>query len=282
MSKLLCIYHNHCTDGFAAALAVRTALGKDNVEFFPGQYGKDAPDVVGRDVVMVDFSYKRDTILSMAKDAYSILIIDHHKSAKENLVDLPDNVTAIFDMDKSGAVLTWEHYHPDTLLPDLFKHIQDRDLWKFELEGTREILANLFSLPFDFDVWERLLSTDLDYLLQDGLAITRAHNKNVNELIDSLASRAVIAGYNVPVLNAPYMYSSDAGNIMAKGEPFAATYWFSPSGVTFSLRSSEDGVDVAKVAEMFPGGGGHKHAAGFKLKIDELDQIDIGVEIEID
>ena len=88
MSKILCIYHGNCADGFGAAWVVRKALG-DDVEFFPGVYQSEPPDVTGRDVVMVDFSYKRDVLLDMAAEADSIVIIDHHKTAQEDLVDLP-------------------------------------------------------------------------------------------------------------------------------------------------------------------------------------------------
>ena len=73
----------------------------------------------------------------------------------------------------------------------------------------------------------------------------------------------------MPVLNAPYFWSSDAGHIMGVGEPFAACYWDTPGGRVYSLRSAEDGVDVSEIAVMY-GGGGHKHAAGFKVSYSEL------------
>ena len=47
MTKPLCIYHGACDDGFAAAWAVRKALG-DNVEFYPGVYQKEPPPHAGR------------------------------------------------------------------------------------------------------------------------------------------------------------------------------------------------------------------------------------------
>lgn len=68
----------------------------------------------------------------------------------------------------------------------------------------------------------------------------------------------------VPVACLPYTLSSDAGHMMAKGEPFAACYWDTPEGRCFSLRSAEDGMDVSEIAKDY-GGGGHKHAAGFRV-----------------
>jgi oligoribonuclease NrnB/cAMP/cGMP phosphodiesterase (DHH superfamily) len=103
----MCIYHGNCADGFGAAWVVRKAMGE--IDFHPGKYQEPPPDVTGKDVVMVDFSYKRPVLLEMAEKANSILILDHHKTAAEDLLDLPANVTAKFDMGHSGAMLTWEH-----------------------------------------------------------------------------------------------------------------------------------------------------------------------------
>lgn len=76
----------------------------------------------------------------------------------------------------------------------------------------------------------------------------------------------VIGGNSVPVANIPYTLTSDAGNLMAQGEPFAACYWDTPSGRVFSLRSTDDGADVSAIAKGY-GGGGHAHAAGFQMPI---------------
>lgn len=86
--KVLCIYHAFCADGFGAAWIVRRALG-DGVEFHAASYGQEPPDVTGRDVLMVDFSYKRSMLDKMAEVARSILVLDHHKTAAEDLDSLP-------------------------------------------------------------------------------------------------------------------------------------------------------------------------------------------------
>jgi oligoribonuclease NrnB/cAMP/cGMP phosphodiesterase (DHH superfamily) len=152
----MCIYHGNCADGFGAAWVVRKALGE--IDFHPGKYQEPPPDVTGKDVVMVDFSYKRPVLLEMAEKANSILILDHHKTAAEDLLDLPANVTAKFDMGRSGAMLTWEHFFPGEAPPPLLLHIEDRDLWRFALQNTRQIQANVFSFPYDFQVWDTLMA----------------------------------------------------------------------------------------------------------------------------
>jgi len=267
---IICIYHGNCADGFGAAWAVRKAAKEKNeiVDFYPGIYQEIPPNVKNKDVIMVDFSYKRPVLLEMAKDANHILILDHHKSAKEDLINLPGNVEVYFDMERSGAMMAWDYFHGGKEPPELIKHIQDRDLWKFELQGTREIQAAVFSYPYDFDIWDTLIEENPAKLAQEGMAIERKHFKDIREFIKSAAYRMDIAGYNVPVLNAPYFWSSDAGHIMGENEPFAACYWDIQDGRIFSLRSSDNGIDVSEIAKRF-GGGGHKHAAGFKIKRDE-------------
>src|SRR5271168_4499839 len=149
--KPLCIYHGNCADGFGAAWVVREALG--DVDFHPGVYSEPPPNVAGREVYIVDFSYKRPVLLEMAKVAEGITVLDHHKTAADDLKMLPANVDSVFDMEHSGAILAWDYWFADKPSPLLLRHIEDRDLWRFLLPGTREIQANVFSYPYDFAVW---------------------------------------------------------------------------------------------------------------------------------
>ena len=287
MGKILCIYHGNCADGFGAAWAVRQALG-DEVEFHPGVYQEAPPNVTRRDVLMVDFSYKRPVLDEMAAKARSILILDHHKSAAEDLAgyqkppqwedwlngesiarryndDLP--VAALFDMDRSGAGITWDYFH-DAPRPLLIDHIEDRDLWRFKMDGTREIQACVFSYPYDFEVWDMLMEADTDILRNAGEAIERKHFKDIAELLAVTKRRMTIGGHTVWVANLPYTLSSDAGHALCEAEnagPFGACYWDTPDGRVFSLRSAGD-FDVSAIAKQY-GGGGHKNAAGFRKEI---------------
>lgn len=267
-----CIYHGNCADGFGAAWVVRKALG--DIDFHAGVYQTLPPDVTGKDVVMVDFSYKRPVVLEMAEKANSILIIDHHKTAIEDLINLPDNVRTVFDTEHSGAMLAWLHYFPEESPPELLMHIEDRDLWRFALKNTREIQANVFSYPYNFEVWDTLMCKTAEDLARDGVAIERKHFKDVKELLGVTTREMLIGGFEVPVANLPYTMVSDAGHELAKGKPFAACYWDTPKGRVFGLRSDENGVDVSEVAKQY-GGGGHKHAAGFTISYDRAALLEI-------
>lgn len=288
---ILCIYHANCADGFGAAYAVWRAIGDDSdditVAFHPTSYQQNPPNVEGKHVVIVDFSYKRDVLADMAQTARSILVIDHHKTAQEDLADLkppkstfvahlaehtgpaPCKPRAIFNMNYSGAVLTWNYMNPARAVPTLLLHVQDRDLWKFEMDCTKEISAALFSHAMDFHVWDAFVkfSTDFENLIVEGAGILRAQRQNV-DMIAKKSFRCTIAGYDVPVVNANYCFASDLGHVLCAGEPFAAVFSTTDDGIQYSLRSDDSSplcVDVSEIARQF-GGGGHRNAAGFFIR----------------
>lgn len=276
----LCIYHGNCADGFGAAWVVRKALGSD-VEFHAAHYGDPAPDVTGKSVIIVDFSYKYDVLVALADKAASVLVIDHHKTAMADLVDVPPaelhyeahkknstgKLHALFDMNRSGAGLVWDFFFPQRQRPSLINHIEDRDLWQFKLPGTHEVMANLFSYPQDFATWDCLFSDNIEAIRHDGEAINRQHQKTVADLVRTTKRRMLIGGHDVPVANLPYMFASAAGHLMAEGELFAASYFDTSDGRNFSLRSTDSGMDVSEIAKQY-GGGGHRNAAGFRVALD--------------
>lgn len=271
MMGKLCIYHGNCADGFASAWVVRKALG-ETVTFHAGVYQDAPPDVTGHDVILVDFSYKRPVLEALRAQAASVVILDHHKTAEEDLKDLP-GVHSVFDMNRSGARITWDYFYPNADPPALLKHIEDRDLWRFALRKTREIQASVFAYPYEFPAWDFLMSADLEKLSVEGEAIERKHFKDIRELVAVTTRRMNIGGHNVPVANLPYTLTSDAGHLLAKGEAFAGCYWDTPGGRVFSLRSTDGGMDVAEIAKLY-GGGGHRNASGFRLSFVEAQKLE--------
>lgn len=277
-SRPLVIYHGNCADGFAAAWCFWKKFG-DEAEYLPGVYQTPPPNVTGRDVYLVDFSYKRAIVEGMLLQANSVTLIDHHKTAIEDLQPLfkqdswtgePKQLAHFTDLERSGATLAWDYLFPTEPRPLLLGHIEDRDLWRFKLPGTREIQANVFSLEYTFETWDKLMSANQAELMRmtaAGAAIERKHHKDIAELVKVCRRRLTIGDHEVWVASLPYTMSSDAGHLMAAGQPFAACYWDTPDGRVFSMRSHDDGVDVSEVAKRY-GGGGHQHAAGFKVPRD--------------
>jgi oligoribonuclease NrnB/cAMP/cGMP phosphodiesterase (DHH superfamily) len=139
------------------------------------------------------------------------------------------------------------------------------------LTSSREVNAYVFANDYGFSEWsilEDMLSEQQGVVdvARAGAAIEKKHHKDVAELVRVCQRTMIIGGYKVPVANIPYTLTSDAGHLMAKGERFAACYWDTPNGRVFSLRSTDEGLDVSLIAKGY-GGGGHRNASGFQMPL---------------
>lgn len=273
--KKLCLYHRNCIDGYFAAGVVGQYFGADNVEFAAMQYGEPVPDLIGRDVYIVDFSFKPDELLPTLKTAGNVIMFDHHKSAIKHWdgAELPDNLLFVKDIDKSGVGIVWQYFYPNVTLPPLLAHVQDHDLWQFNLPGTREIVSALYSRGFiqneKFACLQPTELSPIDELIKEGRAVARGNLTIIKELIKRNMCIGLFCGYTVPVANIPHEHASIAGELLSKGQPFAVLYEDRLSlGVRkFSLRSTVgEGVDVEEIARSM-GGGGHKNAASFTVSL---------------
>ncbi len=260
-------YHANCLDGFGAAYALwqshRESFLTGPIEFAPVNYGDPVPFTNPRDDVwIVDFSWPRGEMEKLAErlsEGGILKVIDHHKAAASELEGLPFST---FDMEKSGAVLTWETVFPGRDVPMLLRYIQDADLYRFDLDGSREFRQGLWCEPRDFEHWDGLAAAGMDSVFDSGLAILR-HVELEVQRISAKASSRVVGGFRVLVANSDGMASTLGHELAKRSESGVAVVWHL-DGETYrcELRSTEDGPDVSAIAEIY-GGGGHAHAAGF-------------------
>lgn len=285
------IYHDHCADGFGAAWACWQRWGND-CQYIPANYGKTPPDVGGKHVLIADFSYKRDILREMGRAAKSVIVLDHHKTAAADLADwaiedvsgefwagddpmkavylndahVGQPIAAIFDMNRSGAVLAWEFCHEEPA-PLLLRLIQDRDLWRFAMPDTKPFGLWLRSEPFSFEHFDSVnyrLEMGSAGIMTEARAMQRLFDAKVDE-IASFAAYAPLAEHNPIMVNCPPMFASEVGHALLDKHPTApfSAMWFEANGKRmWSLRSRDDRQDVSEVAAIF-GGGGHRNAAGF-------------------
>lgn len=266
------LYHANCDDGFGAAWAAWKTLG-DDATYLPVKYGDALPEMeAGSKVFILDFSYPRDALESLA-DRCNVRVLDHHKTAQEDLDDLP---FAEFDMERSGAGMTWDHFNPGEPRPPLIKYIEDRDLWRFAYPETKQVSSGLRSHPMDFKVWDEL-AFDTDWLRQEGVIIERY----IERLVENLAEDARIETWPegpVFVVNAPGQLTSELADWMLSMEAFqgdqvwfVAAYKDMADRRLWSLRSKGD-FDVGAVAKR-RGGGGHRNASGFREDLPRATQV---------
>ena len=259
------LYHGSCDDGFGAAWCAWKHFG-DEATYTPVKYGDPVPDMpLGAVVYILDFSYPRDDLERLAERC-KVVVLDHHKTSQEDLAGLP---FAIFDMERSGAGMAWDYFRGPAGRPPLIAAIEDRDLWRFALPGTKRISSGLRSYPMDFDLWDRLMYATGN-LEQEGEAIERY----IQRLCENLAEDAHIEEWPegpVFVVNAPGQLTSELADYLldttlryhyGNQVLFVAAYKDMADRRLWSLRSRGD-FDVGEVAKA-RGGGGHKNAAGFR------------------
>lgn len=284
MKNTVVLYHGGCPDGMTAAWAAWKYF-QNTAEYHPVWYNEPIPaDLTDKVVYIVDFSYKRPELQELCAKAKHVTVLDHHKTARDELagLELP-NLNVTFDMSKSGAMLTWEHFFPGEKTPLFVKYIQDRDLWLFKLAFSHEVSALVMSYPKTLEAWQTLAFrftfadddngrlSEYDLLVREGVGILRYQTQMVKDMADCYRW-CVIGGHVVKCASAPVLWSEVAGTL-ACGEKFGLSYLFRANGIKqYSLRVRDGHFDVSALAKQY-GGGGHTQAAGFEVLPDQHDPV---------
>jgi len=264
----LIIYHAECSDGFGSAYAAWKKFG-DTADYLACSYDQPPPDVTGKDVFILDFSYPPEVLFKLVKQAVNITIIDHHKDAMEAIIesDILQDLVVVYDNCNSGCILTWEYLH-NSPAPQLLKHIEDSDLGEHALPDTRAIFLALHSVvPYTFEAWDEVIrdTESLEHLKRIGTILLSAQETAIVRL-STLSTTIVLNDTRGLCCNAPQTMASDLGNILAEQcGTFGLVFSFDGRKHLwkYSLRSNGK-VDVAVIAREF-GGNGHANAAGFTL-----------------
>ncbi len=281
----LVLYHGrNCPDGFAAALAAWLYYD-GRAEFVGLDHGDitsvdDLPALAGRAVYILDFSFAPAILRGIDERAAKLVMLDHHKSAAEKLTGFACRCGVVhFDMDKCGARLAWEFFHPAAPLPDLVRYIEDRDIWVWRHPESPGFLAALDMEPFDFARWAAIAAFSADEV---GVFMARgqAMDEKFSKLAAGIAFDAqpvVFNGQQGLMVNAPGVFHSQVGDILSKQSGTFALMWSAGKGgvIKAGLRSQR-GFDCIALAESM-GGGGHAQACGFKMPTARLPELLGGV-----
>ncbi|XWV24767.1 DHH family phosphohydrolase-like protein [Tupanvirus deep ocean] len=279
------LYHGSCSDGFGSAFVVwlyyKRLYGLEranSIQYLPCYYQKEnqsfAPEflekLTDKNILMCDFSYKYSQLMRLIYVSKSFMILDHHKTAKADL-DRPDFPSSlkIFDMNRSGAGITWDYFFPDQPIPKFLAHIQDRDIWTKKYSETSEFVAFFYEQEFDFDLWEKYLD---DAMVKKAIETGRSWLEYQKVIIDKVIKKT---SYVIQEINGQYsvvLYcncpelKSDIGNLVFKALPigdFSCVWDYNlyTDQTNYSFRSTDDRYDVSAIASKF-GGGGHRNASG--------------------
>ena len=309
MKHIVIAYHDKCNDGYcSAAVAVKhlTKVGT-RLHLLPAVYGHSLGNTIfdlredltksGEDlskVFILDFCTNELETLALSDLGIPIVIIDHHKSAKPIMDKEYENINTYYSEDVSGAMLTWEYFNALNPAPEVVANVSDRDLFKFELLGTRAFHAGVLAnySRDDIGFWHSLLEETteaerkyhaiclvgwdiLEYQETLFKTMLEFNGKIVKPVIKS-ATVDSIGGINIKVINHIGMYHGFCDPTLASdfsayikqelGVHLVLLYRIDPDsdGYIYSVRSSGSAIHVTArdIAEYF-GGGGHDQASGF-------------------
>lgn len=273
MKKIVVLYHANCPDGFGAAWAAWKKFGgkAEYIGIRPDQGKNQLSGLLlkDRDIYFLDVSASGEVLRGLVKQNKSVTVIDHHLSNR----DVVQHASRfLFDLHHSGAVLAWQYFFPHKTVPWLLRYLQEMDLWKFRLPNTMEIITWLGLFPFEFKAWDTLVKSVektvfRKRVIAEGKLLLKYEDRLITRIL-KYAQEVQFRGYRARAVNSPQFQSQIGHLLIDKKHPVGIVWSVASDGIKFSLRSNGK-VDVSRLAKQFPGGGGHKRAAGFSLPLNK-------------
>lgn len=284
--KTYVLYHGNCPDGMGAYFAAWKAL-KDSAIYIPCLYGEKEPEIEDDSwVYFVDYSWKYQPMKELILRSHHVTILDHHQTAEAELMRLefdssihPSLYTLDFDMKRSGAMITYNHFFPDVPteeIPLLVKYVQDRDLWLHKLPYSKEINAAIMARGITLENFSFLGGADAmfeEVLVEQGKVLLAQNEAYIDRHMSMVFNVRLgeEVEYTVPCVNATVLYSDAADRMLSlyPDAPFVSYFMVRDAEhIQWGLRS-RDSFDCSEIAKEY-GGGGHKKASGFVTGIEFL------------
>jgi oligoribonuclease NrnB/cAMP/cGMP phosphodiesterase (DHH superfamily) len=272
-------FHYPCQDGLASAWIVNYYHELNNVDIIlrPIIHTTkiNIEELQDKRVLFCDISPSIEILEEIEKVTKEIKILDHHISAQRIL---KNKDYAIFDMNKSGCGITWSYFFLEKM-PLFIEMIQDRDIWKWQIENSKDFttgFASISALTSDFDELfllfdELFFESKINYYIEIGKLINRI-NSNKIKLIAETHSKRIdnYENYKICIVNCDRELTSELGNVLSKDFDFAVLWQYNhPNSEYYISLRSNNKVDVSLITSKF-GGGGHKNAGGFSSKISPM------------
>ena len=312
-------YHYPCPDGIFGALAAHLALAARGarVRWAPLQVFRPEAERVATlaaslapsdTLYLIDITGGAAFIAACCARARRVVVLDHHKTGAEDLAQPAlaalANLEPHFDMARSGATMARDHFGVAALIEGggggslgaaaesaarvlrLFALIEDNDLYRHALPGSKEFAAGFHALGLELDaskrggaVFAELLALDPDAVIARGREALVEQERLVDEELKGafavdiaapgaapgaaplLSCLAVLTrhpdlrsqqGNKLAAMSAKAGLAA-AGAVVYEEESLGAETW------KVSLRSV-GAVDTTPATKAF-GGGGHANAS---------------------
>ena len=285
------VYHGPCSDG-TGGLWCACHYNTIKTRYACKAGSNPTGDYTGMNIIFVDICPKIEYLLDLVKVARHVVVLDHHKSSEQMILDNKEllssitNLTIEFDMERSGCQMAWDYFFDSQPRPFFIDYMGDRDLWSWKLPYSKEINTALWELgyidSYDLSKMTGLLENskskiaNLKYM---GELIENANKRQIdigvaNALetqfkFEDKTFRVWLAGNINPILR------SDLGNALCSKPfkdgvmpDFSACWQFDPKSdewwISFRGVPSRS-PDLSVLASKF-GGGGHPMASGITIK----------------
>jgi hypothetical protein len=288
------IYHKNCPDGFSSLMVLLKAkrISKDGIIYHDVPSASFPPkEIDNKDIIIMDVAYKYNVLREIFERAKSVVFIDHHVTIIDEVKKLSsmpkykNKVKIIYDVNESGASLTWKYFFKNKKMPLFIQYIRDNDIGTWKLKDTKPFIYSL-RVRYDIDLkkdivdkWKELFD---DAKVKKVVEIGKIYEEYANSLLEENVRKYSFEAfpsqkiyndftdyfekpgqYKVAVVNGSGCPSTSLlGNKMMETIKcdfvMIWSYQMEKKEYVISFRSNK--ADVGKIAQMF-GGGGHKFAS---------------------
>lgn len=271
---MICLHHNDHDGRSSAAEVAAHENDYDPKHYIELDYVKKIPfDIIAKNekVYIVDYSFsikEKDNLDKLLSITKNIIWIDHHDSTLELIKKFPeyDKIKGLRKKNISGAALTHMYLNNKDKLEDCPKYIQlisDFDCWIYKFKD----ITNYFKFgieTYDYsalsDLWMFMDDKKVDEILEKGKYIYEYVVSSNLEYLNKYGFECVFEDLKCLAVN-------KRDNSIIFGDKIddydiVSTFVFNGDTVSYSIFTSKDNINCAKIAEKY-GGGGHKKAAGF-------------------
>ena len=305
------VYHSKDLDGKASGVTLHKQF--PNAVTVPYHYKEDFIELEklkGLDMIMADVTLPAQNLIEVAKVLQSFILIDHHISAKEEILNyLTANEIEFEESDFNGLVkeyyaqsLNFHFYYSDILsaceicfllypfgtsvTKEKIRLLGQYDTWR---NNGKELVSDYKwdeqVLPFQMGsrVYDRLRDLE-NFLFEDNINGTILSGKGILNYQENINFSIMANNAFVVLINGIRFLACNG--IIPNSNSFKGFYMeelhdammaFQYSGVNkkwnFSLYTTLDNVDILSLAKNF-GGGGHSKACGFSLEEHEFQMRD--------
>lgn len=283
------ILHHTDNDGYCAgAIAYNARLSPTN-DCYPApiNYHMQFPMEALRnqdltEIIVVDFSFSNDQweeLMDWRGDepGRSVHWIDHHVTAIDAAAGKPwGDLPGLRDREntKAACLLAWEYFHGGGEVPLAVKLIDDRDRWAFKHQETSWFHAGVeavMDVRINSHEWAAILRPSWDPVA--GIIVNDMVMLGQRLLAKSMLTKLQkweeygfefdLLGLKAQCLvgvrgSESFPPGGDADVLVTTN--FDGTQW---NTVLYHSDNRKD-LDLSAIAKQFPGGGGHKGAAGLR------------------